>query len=373
MTAVQCPLARRSFLAGSGALFAWAFMPRVASAAGARDPRFLTIVLRGGLDGLSAVPAIGDPDHVRLRRELDLDASAVLPLDGFFALNRSMGHLHRLWLRREATIVHAVATPYRERSHFDGQDVLETGLDRAGGREGWLARALATLPRGERTRPRTGLAVGPATPLILRGNAEIVSWSPQAFPSPGEDTARRLLALYEARDPALAAALAAGMETGRVAQREGVAGFARSGGPDRVFAEQARAAARFMALEDGPRVAAMSFDGWDTHADQGPRNGRLARLLGALDGAVGALADELGPVWNETVVAIVTEFGRTARQNGTEGTDHGTGTIALLVGGAVAGGTDRRRLAGPRRRPAVRRARPRPDAGSARRAEGRAR
>jgi uncharacterized protein (DUF1501 family) len=337
----NCPLSRRSFLAGSGALFAWSFMPYVASAAGSRDARFLTIILRGGLDGLSAVPAVGDPDYARLRRDLAMQASgpnAVIPLDSTFALHPRMTNLHRLYGKQEAIIVHAVATPYRERSHFDGQDVLETGLARPGGRDGWLNRALAELPRGQRLRSPKGIGIGPTTPLILQGGADVTSWSPPTFQQASEETVRRLQALYTARDPALDRALREGIAIGRTAAQQGMGRATPGGDAEKVFVEQATAAAKFMALDDGPRVAAMSFDGWDTHADQGPQSGRLARLLGALDATFGALERGLGPVWKQTVVAVVTEFGRTAHENGSIGTDHGTATVAFLLGGAVAGG-----------------------------------
>lgn len=339
--AISCPLSRRSVLAGSGALFAWSFMPFVASAAGSRDPRFLTIILRGGLDGLSAVPPIGDPDYVRQRRDLAASLTgpdAVIAIDAMFALHPRMTNLNRLYGKKEAIVVHATTTPYRDRSHFDGQDVLETGLPKPGGHDGWLNRALVELPRGVSIRPPKGLAISPTTPLILQGKAEITSWSPQTFPQASEETVRRLQELYAARDPALERALREGVDIGRTAAQQGMAKGPLGGAPEKVFIDQAAAAAKFMALDDGPRVAAMSFEGWDTHADQGPQSGRLARLLGALDGALGALEKGLGPVWKDTVVAVVTEFGRTARENGSIGTDHGTGTVAFLVGGAVAGG-----------------------------------
>jgi uncharacterized protein (DUF1501 family) len=334
-----CEATRRDVLGASAALFAWAFAPHVASAAGARDPRFLTIILRGGLDGLSAVPPIGDPDYTRLRGDLALAREPVLPLDATFALNPAMRNLARLYQKREATVVHAVATPYRERSHFDGQDILETGWARTGGRDGWLNRALLAMPRGERVRAPGGLALGATTPLVLQGRAEVTSWAPAIWPNATEETVRRLYGLYEARDTALADALRLAMETDGIASANGLGGLRRAnGGPDVLFAQQATTAARFLRMPDGPRVAAMSFDGWDTHVDQGPRGGRLARLLAALDGAIGALESGLGEVWSQTVVAIVTEFGRTARANGSEGTDHGTATVAFLVGGAVSGG-----------------------------------
>jgi uncharacterized protein (DUF1501 family) len=342
---------RRDLLIASGALFAWSYVPKIARAEG-RDPRFLTIVLRGALDGLAAVAPVGDPDWVRLRgdKALRLDgASPALPLDAMFALNPAMPNLHRLFQAKQAVIVHAVATPYRERSHFDGQDVLESGLLAPGRADsGWLNRALAALePAGgvdpRQTLPAQAFAVGPVTPLIVRGSAPVLSWTPPRLPPASDDTALRLLELYRHTDPALAHVLE---------ERMGLATIARAGGMDgrparpaagaaqvrAYFAESAGAAARFLARPDGPRVGALAFDGWDTHAAEGETNGRLAALLGALDGALAAVEAGMGTAWGETVVAIVTEFGRTARINGTDGTDHGTATIALLAGGALAGG-----------------------------------
>jgi uncharacterized protein (DUF1501 family) len=344
---------RRELLLGSGVLFAWAFMPRVARAAG-RDPRFLTIVLRGALDGLAAVAPVGDPDWIKLRSDnaLQLDGKTpALPLDGFFALNPAMPNVHRLYQAGEASIVHAVATPYRDRSHFDGQDVLESGLPKPGAVDtGWLNRALAGLEPGDPaiTHGRQAFAVGPVTPLVVRGPARVMSWTPPRVPPVSEETTLRLLDLYRHTDPTLARVLE---------ERLGLAAMARAGGiPDKpdenrpapqgggieqvraYFAEAAGAAAKFLARPDGPRVGALAFDGWDTHVNEGAADGRLAALLGALDGAIAAIKTNMGEAWSETVVALVTEFGRTAHVNGNKGTDHGTGTVALLAGGALKGG-----------------------------------
>jgi uncharacterized protein (DUF1501 family) len=338
---------RRELLLASGTLFAWAYLPKVARAEG-RDPRLLVIVLRGALDGLAAVAPVGDPEWVRLRGDqaLTLDGKTpALPLDSFFALNPAMPNLHRLYQAGAATIVHAAATPYRERSHFDGQDVLESGLGKPGTADtGWLNRALASLQPGERAgaRGRGAFGVGPIAPLVVRGPAPVLSWTPRRLPPAGEDTMMRLLDLYRHTDPALARVLE---------ERLGLAAIARAGGMDgeqpraagagqvrAYFAESAGTAAKFLARPDGPRVGALAFDGWDTHANEGALSGRLATLLGALDGAFAAIETEMGQVWRETVVAVVTEFGRTARINGTEGTDHGTATVALLAGGALKGG-----------------------------------
>jgi uncharacterized protein (DUF1501 family) len=343
---------RRELLLASGALFAWAYLPKVARAEG-RDPRFLTIVLRGALDGLAAVAPVGDPDWLRLRgdKALVLDGqNPALKLDGFFALNPAMPEFHRLYRAGQAAIMHAAATPYRERSHFDGQDVLESGLAKPGATDtGWLNRALAALEPGGRVeaRGRQAFAVGPVTPLIVRGPAPVMSWTPPRLPPATDDTLTRLLDLYHHTDPDLARVLEERMGLAAIARAGGVAMAPEKGKPPRqgpgaqvraYFAEAAGAAAKFMARPDGPRVGALAFDGWDTHQDEGAVNGRLAVLLGALDGAVAAIEREMGPAWRETVVAIVTEFGRTARINGTEGTDHGTATVALLAGGALKGG-----------------------------------
>jgi len=343
---------RRELLLASGVLFAWAHMPRAARAEG-RDPRFLTIVLRGALDGLATVAPVGDPDWVRLRGDdaLTLDGAArALPLDNFFALNPAMPNLARMYGAGHATIVHAVASPYRERSHFDGQDVLESGLTKPGAADtGWLNRALATLAPAERARRgKEAFAVGPVTPLVARGPAPVMSWTPPKLPPATDDTVMRLLALYRHTDPTLARALEERVDIAAIARAGGMdmrpqkAGKPQQGVPGATiktyFADSAGAAAKFLARDDGPRIGALAFDGWDTHANEGAANGRLALLLGALDGALAAIETGMGPAWNETVVAVVTEFGRTARINGTEGTDHGTATVALLAGGALKGG-----------------------------------
>src|SRR6267143_6065336 len=203
---------RRELLIASGTLFAWAYLPKVARAEG-RDPRLLVIVLRGALDGLAAVAPVGDPEWVRLRGDqaLTLDGKTpALPLDSFFALNPAMPNLHRLYTSGAAAIVHAAATPYRERSHFDGQDVLESGLPKPGTADtGWLNRALAALEPGERVdvRGRQAFAIGPITPLVVRGPAPVLSWIPPRLPPVSDETTMRLLDLYRHTDPALARAL----------------------------------------------------------------------------------------------------------------------------------------------------------------------
>jgi uncharacterized protein (DUF1501 family) len=334
-------------------VFAGAYPPCAARADG-RNPRFLAIVLRGGLDGLGVVAPVGDPDWRRLRgdKAMTLDGpSPALPLDDFFALNPAMPNLHRLYRAGQALFVHAVATPYRERSHFDGQDVLESGLAGPGATDtGWLNRALSALAPGGSTaaRGRQAFAIGPITPLVMRGPAQVLSWMPPRLPPVSDDTVMRLLDLYRHTDPVFA---------GVLEERIGIAATAHAGGMDvkpadgspavqtggiaqvrAYFADAAGAAAKFLARPDGPRVGALSFDGWDTHVNEGAVKGRLADLLGALDGAIAAIETNMGAAWPDTVVALVTEFGRTAHINGNDGTDHGTATAALFTGGALKGG-----------------------------------
>ena len=345
---------RREALIGSGALFAWACTPRLARAEG-RDPRVLVVVLRGALDGLGMVAPTGDPDWISLRgdRALVRDGKApALPLDSFFALNPAMPNLYRLYQARQATIVHAVATPYRERSHFDGQDVLESGYATPGFRNsGWLNRGLTALEPDGRVNPRDSrgrpFALGPVTPLVVRGSAPMLTWVPQQPLPASEDTQMRVLELYRHTDQKLAHALEGRQDVVAIARATGMdtpppqdgqpalVGIARI---RKYVADVASAAARYMAQPDGPRVGAIDFIGWDTHYNEGAVGGQLANRLSILDDGIAAFEHNMGDAWREAVVAIVTEFGRTARINGTDGTDHGTGTVAVLAGGAVQGG-----------------------------------
>ncbi|MDB5517546.1 MAG: putative exported protein of unknown function [Tardiphaga sp.] len=334
---------RRALLLGGASFAAWAYLPKFARAADGRDPRLIVIILRGALDGLATVAPVGDPDYAGLHGSIALAPDgphAAILLDSFFALHPSMPEFSRMYKEKHAAVVHAVATPYRDRSHFDGQDVLESGFAGPGRvQSGWLNRALEALPRGERVMSGavSALAVGPTAPLVLRGAAPTVGWAPVTLPNAADDTAMRLVELYKHRDPALAAALSQGLQLDKIAQGDDMKPKPNTNaiGAMRLVA---RGAAKLMAADDGPRIAALAFDGWDTHANEGGPVGRLAQLLSGLDGALADFESGLGAHWRDTVVVVATEFGRTARINGTAGTDHGTGTVALLAGGAVKGG-----------------------------------
>jgi uncharacterized protein (DUF1501 family) len=335
-------LSRRALLTVGGALFASATIPAFARAADARDPRLIVMILRGALDGLSALAPIGDPDYAGLHGELALQwdgAHPALKIDPFFGLNPAMPNFARLFDARQAIVVHACATNYRERSHFDGQDVLESGMPSPGQTQsGWLNRAIAALPKGERVAKAGGLAVGTTPPLVMRGGAPVLGWAPSGLVAPTDDLTARLLDLYAHTDPPLGAALRAGIDADQMATKQGMEALKPGGDLAQAMQKSAQGAARLMAADDGPRIAALAFDGWDTHANEGGATGRLAQLLGGLDSSFAAFEKELGANWKDTAILAVTEFGRTVHINGTTGTDHGSGTVAFLAGGALAGG-----------------------------------
>jgi len=337
--AATATLDRRTFLLGSaaaaGAMAAGGLtiLPGVtlagAASDGADDGRFVFVILRGALDGLSAVPPYGDPDYERLRRELALgvpgSAGGCLKLDGTFGLHPRLAFLHESFGAGELAVFHAVATPYRERSHFDGQDVLENGCTRPhDSQTGWLNRALVNLKGVER---EAGVALGQNIPLMMRGPAAIASWSPSKLAPLDEDTLQRIADRY-ADDAVLSHRLADALASDAIA----MAGA--EPGADTLI----QATAGFLRAPNGPRVAVFDTTGWDTHANEGRSEGQLAARLGALDEALRKLKEALGPQWSRTAVMIATEFGRTAATNGTRGTDHGTGSAAFLLGGAVRGG-----------------------------------
>jgi len=317
---------------GAGTLAPWATLSLAATGA-ATPNRFVFVILRGGLDGLACVPAPGDPDFAPARGPLAQFASAPLPLDPTFALHPNLAQLHAMYGRGELAVVHAVGLPYRDRSHFDAQQVLESG----GARpyeisSGWLGRTLGSSGA-------KGMALNTAVPLVLRGPATVDTWAPSALPDPSADLVTRIERMY-ANDRTLASALerakALHFDSTMAADAAGGAGNGRAGG----FVVLAQRAAEFLAQSNGPQVAVLEVSGWDTHANQGNPNGPLANNLRQLDNGLGALREGLqaGDTWGRTVVVVATEFGREVAINGTLGTDHGTGGAAFVLGGAVQGG-----------------------------------
>ena len=313
---------RRGFLGAATLLAA----PRLLFAQAATERRFVFIIQRGAADGLNIVIPYAEPAYARLRGELAIDPAAALKLDGTFALHPALPLLRKLYAGGEATFLHAVASAYRDRSHFDAQNVLETG-----GRlpfqlrDGWMNRLLAMLPRSG----KEAIAFSPAVPLALQGAVEVTTYAPSTLPEANEDLLTRVKQLY-APDRQLHALWSSALEA------RGMAGERMAGGENRQdTAALGRVAAGFLARTDGPRIAMIETGGWDTHSGQ---DARLARQLLGLDGLIGGLREGMGATWAQTVVLVATEFGRTVAANGTGGTDHGTAACAMVMGGAVQGG-----------------------------------
>ena len=340
-------ITRRAALLGLTA--AWSCGGASLALAGAgTQQRLVVVILRGALDGLAAVTPYGDPNLLAWRADLVPPQpgtdGGLLDLGGFFGLHPALTGMHGLYQAGELLPVHAAAGHYRSRSHFEAQDCLESGADQRMD-SGWLNRAVAALPRGA-SPGGPALAVGVAVPLLLRGATPVGAWAPQSFGQPAPDLYARIADLNHA-DPITGPAIAEGLRErgfssaalGAVRERgfsSAALGAADGRAAERfAFPALAAAAGRMLAASDGPRVAALEVQGWDTHAGQ---MRRLVAPLRQLDAGLVALKDGLGEAWRRTAVLVVTEFGRTVRSNGTGGTDHGTGTVAFIAGGAVAGG-----------------------------------
>jgi uncharacterized protein (DUF1501 family) len=332
---------RRDILKAAGVGAIATGIPGIAFAKANTDARFVLVILRGAADGLALAAPYGDGNYKKVRGELAMPPPAtdggLLKLDGMFGLHPSLPGVFAEYRKDQAVICHAIASPYRERSHFDGQDVLENGAAGVGSlRDGWLNRALA--PLGGSLGHEAAIAMAQNTPLVLRGDNSVTSWAPSQLPDADDSTLRRLQNLY-AEDEFFATRLAQALKSQEIADSDASMGKMRSRGNE---AEQLRtmmqATARFLTAEDGPRIAVLEAGGWDPHANQGTTTGALANKLAGLDGGLTTLRDELGGTWSNTVVAVVTEFGRTVAVNGTRGTDHGTASAAILLGGAVNGG-----------------------------------
>ncbi|WP_135468342.1 DUF1501 domain-containing protein [Crenalkalicoccus roseus] len=324
---------RRGFLLGLAATVAVG-RTRMAFARLPGERRLVVVILRGALDGLYAVQPYGDPALAGLRGPLALPEpgreGGLLDMGGFFGLHPALSALHGMYAAGEALVLHAVAAPHRSRSHFEAQDLLEGGAPERLS-SGWLNRALAAVPNPPEAR--AGLAVGTGVPLLLRGPTPVGAYAPPGLARPSPELLDRLAALHAA-DPRLGPAFAEGLRARGFAE-QAMGGTAA--GPEQrgSFPDLAAAAARLLAEPQGPRVAALELGGWDTHTGQAAR---LQGPLRALDAGLAAMREGLGPHWARTAVLVVTEFGRTARVNGNNGTDHGTGGAAFLLGGAVAGG-----------------------------------
>jgi len=321
---------RRALLAGMAGISV-TFAGRAAFAAAGRK-KLIVIIARGGMDGLSFSPPYGDPNYAALRGPLAIgapgSAGGALKLDSTFGLHPTLVSIQAMALAGEARIAPSVAIPERIRSHFEAQDMLENGTATVYGvSSGWLNRALTTMGG------RKGLSVGATPPLVIRGPYQAGAWSPGPLLPQGDRVASILMDLYK-DDPLLAPALTSGLSSEAMAKS--------ATGGENVRAQDGRAfggaIAKFVNEPDGPDVVALSLDGFDTHFRQGAATGLLAGRLTYVDALFSGLKTGLGPTWKDTTVVMATEFGRTARVNGTMGTDHGTASTVLIAGGALKPG-----------------------------------
>lgn len=315
---------RRQMLFTAAAASAAALTPRLAWARAATERRLVFLIQRGAADGLGTLAPLGDPAYAGLRGDLAADLAGGTKLDAMFTLHPALKGIAGLYAQKQALFAHAVASPYRDRSHFDGQNVLETGgalpYDRP---DGWMNRLLPLLGAGQ----AKALAISPTIPAALRGNAQVASYAPSVLPQASNDFLDRVAMLYGS-DPQFHALWQQAVQTRDMAESGGAEG-------GRGAAAAGKLIASLMTGPEGARVVMAESTGWDTHAGQ---KARLNNQLTGLDAMLIALRDGLGTAWADTLVIVATEFGRTARANGTGGTDHGTGSLAMLLGGTVAGG-----------------------------------
>ena len=317
-------LQRRTLLAGSLALGAGMALPRMAFAQGVGAKNLLFVMLRGAADGMAMLAPVGDPGFAALRGPTLAEYDGARRADGFFAIHPAFEHVGTAFGAGEAVFVHAAATSYRERSHFDGQNMLETGASAPYAKsDGWLNRLVAMQGA---PAPRA-LAIASTLPLALRGDAPVSNYAPSALPDASEAFMARVGQLYQ-DDPQLVALWNSALETQAMASDSSLRNL-------RDAEAAGTLAASLMQGADGARIAMMELGGWDTHANQ---PGAYRRSASQLDALLGAYRTGMGAAWQDTLVVVVTEFGRTARFNGTGGTDHGTAGAALLLGGGVRGG-----------------------------------
>ena len=321
-------------------------LPRAVLAAIPGDRRFIVVLQRGAMDALAAVAPLSDSRYSELRGELALkppgEQGGAITLTKEFALHPSLAAIHPYYDKGELLVVHATGNGYRTRSHFDAQDLMESGLAvKHTQSDGWLNRALSLLQTSG-DQQRLGLAVGGATPLLLRGATPVGSWAPQGFQEATPGFIEAVAALYE-QDPLFGPTLQEGLKAQHFSDgvlnagdsdMKGEGGF----GP-KAFKPLCEATGKLLAAEGGPRVAALDMGGWDTHVGQGAEAGRLANNFEGFAAGLDAMVQAMGEdAWRKTVLVTVTEFGRTVHVNGTNGTDHGTASLMFVMGGAVKGG-----------------------------------
>jgi uncharacterized protein (DUF1501 family) len=311
---------RRQFMGIAAAVGVSAMLPFPSFAKTRSDNIFIWISLRGAMDGLNVVVPYADPDYAGLRPNIGLKPNQLLKLDSFFGLHPSLKQCHQWYENKELSFVHACSSAYRERSHFDGQKILENGTSDPFNTEGWLNRLLSLS-----SEKYDGIAIDSGLPLIMQGESTVASWYPNRLKTRDKQT--ELLEELFQSDQMLSANFESVMKIDALVGDQGVG---------KQFKSLMGKTGDILSADNGPNIAALELGGWDTHANQGSVNGRLSNQLKTLDAGLAALKDSLGSRWSNTVVIAASEFGRTAKENGTKGTDHGTGNIMLVAGGAMA-------------------------------------
>jgi len=283
------------------------------------SPNLICIILRGGMDGLSAVTRPNDPELLASRSSV-MSKNTLSLTDGF-ALHPVLKNIHGLFHAGELSFMHACGLPFRDRSHFKSQDILESGLKQAHPITGWLGRAMENSHR-----KLEAVAYGSTVPLLLKGSASCFNWSNPKMTT-HDDRVLEVMRkqLYDGEKPLITA----------MQQENRLRELISKDRSKRPSKDPFEIIGSLVAKANGPDIGVISMTGWDTHDDQARR---IRKELIKLDTGVGTLREYLKDVWHETVIIIASEFGRSVRQNGTQGTDHGTGGVVFIAGGGVDGG-----------------------------------
>ena len=324
-------ISRRQFIAGMGSLaLSSTLYPKLSFAMTDGDQRLVVVILRGAMDGMAALVPYADPDYQATRGDLAMKPDTLLKIDSFFGLHPNLQPFAKMYEDGDMIAIPASATSYRERSHFDGQNVLEQGAEKPNALEsGWLNRTLSSLQSSD----DTALAFGQGIPEVFRGENSVGSWAPSGLPAVSEDYLNLIQRIY-AQDTEFLEHLTQALQL----ESMGMPDNQQSGSAYQQFISLAETAGNWLSQEQGPRIATLELGGWDTHAQQGTENGRLANNFTLFANGIQALKENLGNAWDKTAVIAISEFGRTARPNGNMGTDHGTGGTTFLFGGALQGG-----------------------------------
>ncbi|MEZ9865664.1 DUF1501 domain-containing protein [Vibrio sp. 10N.261.51.A4] len=310
---------RRQFMGIAAAVGVSAMLPFPSFAKTGSDNIFIWVSLRGAMDGLNVVVPHADPDYSNLRPNIGLKPEQLVKLDDFFGLHPSLKQCHQWYESNELSFVHACSTAYRERSHFDGQKILENGTSDPFNTVGWINRLL-TLS----SEKYDGIAIDSGLPLIMQGESTVASWYPNRLKTRDKQT--ELLEELFQSDQMLSSNFESVMKIDQLVGDQGVG---------KQFKSLMGKTGDILSADNGPNIAALELGGWDTHANQGNVNGRLSNQLKTLDVGLAALKASLGERWQKTVIIAASEFGRTAKENGTKGTDHGTGNVMFVAGGTM--------------------------------------